>query len=175
MWKNSGRPFLLAGTAAFTSLIAIGSWIAIPFIPVPITLQTLFVILSGAVMGRYAVLPNGLYILMGVLNIPIFHSGTAGIAILLGPTGGYILGFLPGSLVTGLAYEHQEPVFRISGIAGGLSVIFFCGMAWLSYSAGISLTAAFLIGVLPFIAGDVVKGYVAYMIAGRLEHLDEWS
>jgi biotin transport system substrate-specific component len=173
MWENSGRPSLIAETAAFTSLIAIGSWVAIPFIPVPLTLQTLFVILSGAVMGRYAVLPNGLYILMGVLNIPVFHNGTAGIAVLLGPTGGYILGFLPGALITGLAYEHREPVLRISGIAGGLSVIFLCGMVWLSYTAGISLIAAFLIGVLPFIPGDVVKGYAVYLIAGRLEHLGE--
>jgi biotin transport system substrate-specific component len=173
MWKNSGRPALIAETAAFTSLIAIGSWVAIPFVPIPLTLQTLFVILSGAVMGRYAVLPNGLYILMGVLNIPVFHSGTAGIAVLLGPTGGYILGFLPGALITGLAYEHREPVLRISGIAGGLSVIFLCGMVWLSYTAGISPTAAFLIGVLPFIPGDVVKGYAVYLIAGRLEHLRE--
>jgi biotin transport system substrate-specific component len=173
MWKKPGRPYLLAGTAAFTSLIAIGSWIAIPFVPVPLTLQTLFVILSGAVMRRYAVLPNGLYILMGILNIPVFHSGTAGIAVLFGPTGGYILGFLPGALVVGLTYEHREPVLRVIGIAGGLSVIFLCGMTWLSFSAGISLSAAFLIGVLPFIPGDVVKGYAVYLIAGRLEHLGE--
>jgi biotin transport system substrate-specific component len=49
---------------------------------------------------------------MGVLNIPVFHNGTAGIAVLLGPTGGYILGFLPGALVTGFAYEYRKPISR---------------------------------------------------------------
>ena len=168
MWGDSGRPVLIASTAAFTGLIAIGSWIAIPFVPVPLTLQTLFVILSGAVMGRYAVLPNGLYILMGALNIPVFHSGTAGIAVLLGPTGGYVLGFVPGALATGLAYEHRNTVLRITGIILGLGIIFLCGMTWLSFSAGISLSTAFLIGVLPFIPGDAIKGYAVYLIAGRL-------
>jgi biotin transport system substrate-specific component len=171
MWGDSGRPVLIAGTAAFTGLIAIGSWIAVPFVPVPLTLQTLFVILSGAVMRRYAVLPNGLYVLMGALNIPVFHSGTAGIAVLLGPTGGYILGFVPGALATGLAYEHRHVILRIAGIILGLAIIFFCGMTWLSFSAGISLSIAFLIGVLPFIPGDAVKAYAVYLIAGRLEAL----
>ena len=171
MWGDSGRPVFIASTAAFTGLIAIGSWIAIPFVPVPLTLQTLFVILSGAVMGRYAVLPNGLYILMGALNIPVFHSGTAGIAVLLGPTGGYVLGFVPGALATGLAYEHRNTVLRITGIILGLGIIFLCGMTWLSFSAGISLSTAFLIGVLPFIPGDAIKGYAVYLIAGRLEAL----
>lgn len=106
MLRDPARPVLIAFTAAFTGLIAIGSWISIPFVPVPLTLQTLFVILSGAVMGRYAAYPTGLYILMGALNIPVFHSGTAGLAVLLGPTGGYVLGFLPGALATGLAYEQ---------------------------------------------------------------------
>jgi biotin transport system substrate-specific component len=171
MWGDSGRPVLIAFTAAFTGLIAIGSWIAVPFVPVPLTLQTLFVILSGAVMKRYAVLPNGLYVLMGALNIPVFHSGTAGISVLLGPTGGYILGFVPGALATGFAYEHRNMVLRITGIILGLAIIFLCGMTWLSFSAGISLSTAFLIGVLPFIPGDAVKAYAVYLIAGRLEAL----
>lgn len=171
MWEDPGRNVLIAGTAAFTGLIAVGSWIAVPFIPVPLTLQTLFVILSGAVMRRYAVLPNGLYILMGAMNIPVFHSGTAGLAVILGPTGGYILGFVPGALATGLAYEQRNAAIRIAGIILGLAIIFACGMAWLSVSAGISLSTAFLIGVLPFIPGDAVKGYAVWLIAGRLESI----
>ena len=169
MLRDPARPVLIAFTAAFTGLIAIGSWISIPFVPVPLTLQTLFVILSGAVMGRYAAYPTGLYILMGALNIPVFHSGTAGLAVLLGPTGGYVLGFLPGALATGLAYEQHHVTLRVAGIFFGLAIIFFFGMTWLSFSAGISLPMAFLIGVLPFIPGDAVKGYAVFLIAGRLE------
>jgi biotin transport system substrate-specific component len=175
MQESLGRAGLIAFTACFTALISIGSWVAIPFVPVPLTLQTLFVILSGTVMGRYAVLPNGLYILMGALNIPVFHSGTAGLAVLLGPTGGYLLGFVPGALATGLAYERRNVILRIVGIILGFAIIFLCGMSWLSLSAGISLTMAFLIGVLPFLPGDAAKAYAVFLIAGRLEGLTSRS
>ena len=171
MYKAPGRPLLLAETAAFTGLIALGSWISIPFIPVPFTLQTLFVLLSGAVMRRYAVLPAALYVMMGVLGIPVFHGGSAGLGILLGPTGGYILGFIPGAFVTGLFFERREKTARVLGLVLGDGIILLCGMLWLTISTGISSATAFLIGVLPFIPGDFVKGYAVWLIAGRLERV----
>ncbi|NTU99717.1 MAG: biotin transporter BioY [Methanoregulaceae archaeon] len=171
MPKNPSRPLLIAETAAFTSLLALGAWVSIPFLPVPITLQTLFVILAGAVMGRYGIYPSSLYVLMGVLNIPVFHNGTAGIGILLGPTGGYILGFIPGSLAAGLAYEQRHDVIRVLGIGAGLFLIFFTGMTWLSFSTGMSAFAAFLVGVVPFLPGDALKGAAVFFIARRLEGL----
>jgi biotin transport system substrate-specific component len=173
MYKAPGRPLLLTETAAFTGLIALGSWISIPFVPVPFTLQTLFVLLSGVVMRRYAVLPAALYVLMGVLGIPVFHGGSAGLGILLGPTGGYILGFIPGALVTGIFFEHRERTARMLGIVLGDGIIFLCGMVWLVFSTGISLGTAFLIGVLPFIPGDVVKGYAVWLIGERLERMSD--
>jgi biotin transport system substrate-specific component len=165
------RPLLIAESAAFTSLIALGAWVSIPFIPVPFTLQTLFVILAGAVMGRYGIYPVGLYVLMGALNIPVFHNGAAGIGVLLGPTGGYILGFIPGALLAGLAYEQKRNFIRVLGIGAGLMVIFLVGMAWLAYSTGLSIFTSFLVGVLPFLPGDAVKGGAVYFIARRLERL----
>jgi biotin transport system substrate-specific component len=165
------RPLLIAETASFTSLIALGAWVSIPFFPVPLTLQTLFAVMAGAVMGRYGIYPTSLYVLMGALNIPVFHNGTAGIGVLLGPTGGYILGFIPGSLATGLAYEQRWAVIRILGIFAGLFVIFLIGMTWLSFSTGMSAAAAFLVGVIPFLPGDAVKGAAAFFIARRLEAL----
>lgn len=171
MPRSLSRPLLIAETAAFTSLISLGAWVSIPFFPVPLTLQTLFVILAGAVMGRFSIYPTSLYVLMGVLNIPVFHNGTAGIGVLLGPTGGYILGFIPGSLATGLAYEQQRDIIRVLGIGAGLFVIFSVGMTWLSFSTGMSALAAFLVGVLPFLPGDAVKGAAVFFIARRLEAL----
>jgi len=171
MPRNPSRPHIIAETAAFTSLIALGAWVSIPFLPVPITLQTLFVILAGAVMGRYGIYPSSLYVLMGVLNIPVFHNGTAGIGILLGPTGGYILGFIPGSLATGLGYEQRHDVIRVLGIGAGLFLIFFVGMTWLAFSTGMSTFPAFLVGVVPFLPGDALKGAAVFFIARRLERL----
>ncbi|MFA5294083.1 MAG: biotin transporter BioY [Methanoregulaceae archaeon] len=169
MSRAPARPLLIAQTAAFTGLIVLGSWIAIPFAPVPFTLQTLFVLLSGAVMRRFAVIPTGLYLLMGLFAIPVFHSGTAGLGILLGPTGGYIAGFIPGALICGLLYERAGPVSRVLGIVLGTGVIYLCGIAWLMYSTGIPPGLALLVGVLPFIPGDAVKGYAVWLVAGRLE------
>jgi len=169
MYKAQGRALLLTETAAFTGLIALGSWISIPFVPVPFTLQTLFVLLSGVVMKRYAVLPTALYLLMGILGIPVFHSGTAGIGILLGPTGGYLIGFVPGAFITGIFFERPERTSRVLGIILGDGIIFLCGLWWLIISTGLSLSTGFLIGVLPFIPGDVVKGYAVWLIGERLE------
>lgn len=173
MHKKPGRPLLIAETAAFTGLIALVSWISIPFVPVPFTLQTLFVLLSGAVMKRYAFLPTGLYVLMGLLGIPVFHSGSAGLGILLGPTGGYILGFIPGAFITGTLYERRERAARVTGIVLGDGIIFLCGMSWLGLSTGISWSAALVVGVLPFIPGDVVKGYAVWLIGERLERVND--
>lgn len=169
MTRAPPRPLLIAQTAAFTGLIVLGSWIAIPFAPVPFTLQTLFVLLSGAVMRRFAVLPTSLYLVMGLLAIPVFHSGTAGLGILLGPTGGYIAGFIPGALTCGLLYEQAGRVPRVLGIILGTGVIYLCGIVWLMFSTGISPGLALLVGVLPFIPGDAIKGYAVWLVAGRLE------
>jgi biotin transport system substrate-specific component len=173
MYKAQGRALLLTETAAFTGLIAVGSWISIPFVPIPFTLQTLFVLLSGAVMRRYAVLPAALYLLMGIFGIPVFHNGSAGLGILLGPTGGYILGFIPGAFVTGIFFEQRERPARVIGIVSGDGIIFLCGMLWLTYSTGISMGTAFLIGALPFIPGEVVKGYAVWLIGERLEKVSD--
>ena len=167
------RALLLTRTAAFTGLIAVGAWISIPFFPVPLTFQTLFVLLAGAVMGRYAVIPTSLYLLLGALNLPVFHNGTAGLGILLGPTGGYMMGFIPAALIVGLAYEQKRKSIRISGLIGGTVSIYAFGTAWLSFSAGLPLYEALIIGVIPFIPGDILKAYAAYLIADRLERRKE--
>jgi len=169
MYGDRRRSLFISQTAACVGLIIIGSWISIPFFPVPITLQTLFVLLSGAVMRRYGVIPPALYVLMGAMNLPVFHNGTAGIGILLGPTGGYILGFIPGALVAGLAYEHRSKIWRGTGMIAGDMVILACGMAWLCMSAGLLIWEAFLVGFLPFVAGDLLKAFAAFSIAQRLD------
>ena len=107
MFGDPDRSRQIAYSAACIGLITLGSWISIPCIPVPFTLQTLFVLLTGMVMKRYAVIPVSLYVILGALGLPLFHNGIAGIGVLLGPTGGYLTGFIVAALITGLAYEHS--------------------------------------------------------------------
>jgi biotin transport system substrate-specific component len=169
------RSLIVAQTAAFIGLVAIGSWISLPFFPVPFTIQTLFVLLSGIVMKRYAVIPLSLYILFGVMNLPVFHNGASGIGVLLGPTGGYLVGFVPAALVVGLCYERPEKILHIAGICLGEFCIFFPGAVWLSASAGLPLAQAALIGVLPFLPGDAVKAGAAYVIGERIAAGDRFD
>jgi biotin transport system substrate-specific component len=171
MYGDVHRSLLISRSAQQIALIAIGSWfsITIPFLPVPFTLQTLFVLLAGAVLKRYAVIPVGLYILLGVLGLPVFHHGLAGPGVLLGPTGGYIIGFLGAAAVVGIAYERTAAIWRAAGMACGALVILAAGSIWLAFSSpGLTVAGAFMIGLVPFLAGDVLKAAAAYMIAGRL-------
>jgi biotin transport system substrate-specific component len=151
--------------------MAIGGWISIPFVPVPLTLQTLIVLLAGGVMGRYAVFPALLYLGMGACNLPVFHNGTAGIGVLLGPTGGYLLGFVPAALITGLAFEKPQALRQAAGLAAGLVAVYACGLSWLVFSTGLSFPAAFLVGAVPFIPGEVLKAPIAFTISRRLQRL----
>ena len=166
------RAQIIALTATFIALITIGGWISIPFVPVPLTLQTLFVLLAAIVMKRYAVIPTSLYLFLGAMNLPLFHNGTSGIGILLGPTGGYLVGFIPASLAAGLAYERKSGVWNLAGITVAEVLIYGCGAGWLVLSAGLSALQAIIIGVLPFLPGELVKVYAAVQIGKRIPDRD---
>lgn len=171
MYGNIEYAKNLTRTATFTALIAVGGWISItiPFLPlVPFTLQTLFIFLAAVVMKRYAVLPAAMYVLLGICNLPVFHNGTAGIGVLLGPTGGYIIGFIPAALIAGLLMERDFKWSGIAGIAAASIIIYALGTAWLSVSTGMPPAAAFMIGVIPFIPGDILKAAAALAIGKRI-------
>jgi biotin transport system substrate-specific component len=168
MFGDLRKSRIIAYSAAFIGLISLGAWVSVPFFPVPLTLQTLFVLLSGAVMKRYAVIPVSLYVILGSLGLPVFHTGVTGFGVLLGPTGGYLIGFIFAALIVGLAYEHEPVTIRISGLLAATCIIYACGVAWLMYSLTTGLIPAVISGVLPFIPGDVIKVYAAYRIAQRL-------
>ncbi|MEI7857970.1 MAG: biotin transporter BioY [Methanomicrobiales archaeon] len=168
MFGDLKRSRIIALSAAFIALITLGSWVSLPFFPVPLTLQTLFVLLSGAVMRRYAVIPVTLYILLGALGLPVCHNGIAGIGILLGPTGGYLIGFIPAALIVGLAYETKTDRVRIIGLATATLIIYAFGISWLMYSTGMGIAAALVMGMVPFLLGDIVKATAAFLIAQRL-------
>jgi biotin transport system substrate-specific component len=168
MHGNPDRTALLAETGTFVALMAVGAWVAIPVGPVPVTLQTFFLLLAAPVMKRRAVIPAAVYLLLGTLNLPVFHAGLSGIGVLLGPSGGFLVGFVPAAGLAGLAYESRSRAARIAGLAGATAVIYACGVAWLLLSAGLSLPAAVLVGVLPFIPGDILKCAGVFLLGERL-------
>jgi biotin transport system substrate-specific component len=168
MFGDLHRTRIIAYSAAFIGLIALGSWISIPIGSVPVTLQTLFILLAGVVLHRYGAVPVLLYLVLGALGLPVFHNGMTGIGVLLGPTGGYLVGFVFAALVVGLAYETTSRAVHIAGLVTGTALIYVFGVAWLMFSLHMGFLPAVTTGVLPFIVFDLVKTGAAFLIAPRL-------
>ena len=178
MFGNLTRSIIITHSSLFIALIAVFSWISIPIpiplFPVPVTLQTLAVLLAAAVMKRHSIIPIVLYLVLGLLGLPVFHNGMAGLGVLLGPTGGYLLGFIPAVLVVGFAYERSSHLARVLGLTLATLLIYLFGISWLMLSTGMSVSAAIISGMLPFLPGDGVKGIAVYLIAARLEKYPDW-
>ncbi len=157
--------FLVKGIAVltFTLFTTLGAYIYIPLpsTPVPITLQVFFVLLSGIYLGAYkGFLSQVFYILLGISGIPVFAKSSAGINILFGPTGGYLIAFPIASFIMGKLINppfRKIKVFIISLIS--LLIIYTLGTLILSifFSFKKSFYSIFIMGVLPFIPGDFLK------------------
>lgn len=133
--------------------------IPLPFTPVPITGQTFAVLLVGAALGsKRGLVSLSLYSLMGLSGLPVFAGGASGIAYSLGPTLGYLIGFIAAAYVIGLLAERGlERSVRTSLVLFlvGTLVIYVFGAGWLAVQFG--LEKALTLGVLPFILGDAIK------------------
>ncbi len=155
-------------TALFTALIAMSSLISLPIGPVPVVLTTLFVVLSGMLGGVSIGLGAvGIYLLAGALGLPVFAGASGGMAKLLGPTGGFLAGYLLAALCGGLLYRNSEKgilyAAGISFLAGAL--IYLPGIPWLKYSLSMTWGAAFKAGLLPFLPGYILKSLGAAILA----------
>ncbi|MBS7655196.1 biotin transporter BioY [Candidatus Bathyarchaeota archaeon] len=157
--------------ALFAVLTALGAYIFIPlpFTPVPITLQTLFVYLAGDILGELGALSQIVYILLGALGLPVFARGRGGVEVLIGPTGGYLMGFAAAAFIIGklTRFKHAQTFvwFIFSNIIGTI-VIYCFGIFQLSIWFG-SLKKAIIFGVFPFLIGDLIKAWLAAYIATR--------
>ena len=159
--------------ALFSALIAAGAFVAIPVGPVPFTLQVLFVLLAGMVLGpRLGAASVVAYLTLGLLA-PVYADGASGIGVLLGPTGGFLLGFIPAVVVTGLIARAGPPtLLRLIG-AGllGLVPIYVLGASWLALQLHMSAATAFAAGVAPFVWLDALKAVAAGLAARSLVSL----
>jgi len=157
----------ILGVALFSALTAIGSFIRIPlpFTPVPITLQTLFTYMAGAILGGYlGTLSQAMFILIGISGLPIFAGGNAGLSALIGPTGGYLVGFVAGTFVIGKMTEAKKNpnlLWLLTCMVIGTIIIYTLGVIQLMNWLKIDLYKAVIIGAVPFIVGDLLKMFVA--------------
>jgi biotin transport system substrate-specific component len=152
-------------------MLAALSRVTIPLQPVPVTGQTLGVLLTGMMLGRKRALAAVItYIGMGLIGFPVFANGAFGLAILIGPTGGYLLGFVPAAFILGWLGDkgwYDKAITAISALLIGHAIIFASGLFWLSHFTGWSnvLTAGFL----PFLPGAVAKTLIAFALIPALK------
>jgi biotin transport system substrate-specific component len=155
---------LVLGGALFVALFAQIS-IPLPFTPVPITGQTFAVLLVGGALGSLCGLASmSLYMLMGIVGLPVYANQAHGFEIIKGATGGYIVGFLVAGLLVGyLADRGWDQKFSTSGtmMLTGNVIIFLVGIIWLQQVLHTSLADTLKFGLYPFVPGEIVKLYLA--------------
>lgn len=144
-------------------LLAASSWVEAPMWPVPMTAQTYAVLLIGAVCGfRLAATTVGAYLLEGAAGLPMFAGGAAGPQHLIGPTAGYLFGFLVGAAVIGWLIErgwNRRFLGLLAAMTIGHAIIFILGVGYLALRVG--LDPALSAGFYPFILGSIVKTVAA--------------
>ncbi len=143
---------------AATGILAISAKIQVPFYPVPMTMQSLVVLVIGAAFGwRLGAATLALYLAEGAMGLPVFAQG-GGLAYMMGPTGGYLLGFVAAAAVTGYLAERgwtKTVLGTLAAMTIGHAVIFLFGFGWLASLIGMSKT--YLGGVAPFYAASLFK------------------
>ena len=153
----------LVWISLFAALMVVGSYAHFPLGPVPISLQVLFVLMAGFILGlKGGILAVGLYILAGLVGLPVFYGGHGGLGHVLGPTGGYILGFIPAVMIAGWAGGKikRRPLPWSAGVAiavGAYCAIYAVGLSWLGQVLEIGWTKAAAIGMLPFLPSDLLQ------------------
>lgn len=145
--------------------------IQLPISPVPISLGTLAIYFVIYVLGmKKGTISCCIYLLIGFIGIPVFTGFTSGPAKLLGPTGGYLVGYIFMALICGFVVDKTNNIFAcFSGILLGTAVLYLFGTVWLAYQADMTFMAALAAGVLPFILGDLAKIVIAMIVGGQIK------
>lgn len=162
---------LMAKAALIAGLTAATAIVAIPIGSVPVTLQVFFVLLAGLVLGpAYGALSMIVYMLLGIVGLPVFAGGAAGIGVVVGPSGGYLFGFILAAVVIGtIGLRGKNSISQLAlAMGAGIIAIYTLGVAQLSLVLGMSLTQAFLAGAAPFIIFDIIKAVAAVAVARRI-------
>lgn len=160
-------------SALFTALIIISGYITIqlPFSPVPITAQTLAIMIIGMLLGvRMVSFSVGTYILLGAVGLPVFSGFSGGVPVIVGPRGGYIIGFLVGAIVISLLKGDGKnlPRMVLAGFVGGIAVIHLMGASWLGFQLQRSFMEAAMLGSIPYLIGDAIKLALAAILSVEL-------
>lgn len=160
-WEKSAIAFLMACLTALGAQV----YIFLPFTPIPITLQVFFVLMSGVVLGKgFSGLSQVMYLGMGLVGLPVFAEWNSGISIILGVSGGYLLGFVVASTIIGWAidaknWRSKKSLFGLMLL--GTGIIYALGSIQLALILQTDLLRTLTLGVFPFVVGDLMKAVTA--------------
>lgn len=173
-YSNQGTDIKkMALASLFAAMIAVGAYvkIPIPFSPVPITLQVFFIFLAGAMLGsRWGTLSVIVYLLLGIIGLPVFSGGASGPGILFGPTGGYLISFAVAAFLIGKLSEKRgtsNVLLNATFMLAGLCIIYLLGTPYLAYTANITIENAIKLGIIPFLPADLLKVALASVIVSK--------
>jgi biotin transport system substrate-specific component len=162
----------LVAAALVAAFMSATGWIAIPFGPVPITLQLFGVLLAALLLSwEWAAAALAIYLVMGTAGIPVFSMGTAGLGVVLGPTGGYVIGFVLAAPTGAWLRQKLERrgaaqvVADVVCVVAVIAVVYLLGWVQLAAVTNMGLAQAFVVGVVPFIVPDAIKAAGAIAIA----------
>jgi biotin transport system substrate-specific component len=155
----------------FAAVTAVLSYVKIPlpFTPVPITGQTFGVMLTGVILGgRSSFMSLLIYLLLGIVGLPVFSGGTSGPGIIAGPTGGYLWSFPIAAFVIGRMADKRSDIkwLFLANLIGGVLLVHILGLTQLSIVMKRPFHEAFMMAAAPFLPGDVLKAFLA-AVSGR--------
>lgn len=173
--KTNNKTFSLTLIPLFSLLIAVCAWITVPA-PVPFTMQTFSLFLClYATGGKKTCAAIGIYIMLGLMGLPVFSGGGAGVGVVLGPTGGYMIGWIAAALImwAGDRSTPRKTWVSIVLMLAGLACIYAVGTLWHAgvyapRTDGVGVASTLALCVIPFVIPDLVKLALAILVGGRL-------
>ena len=157
-------------TALCASLICLCSWIALPIGGVPMTLQVFGVAFCGFLLGaRGGASATALYLALGAVGLPVFAGFGASLAFLVGPTGGFLVGFLPLAFLCGIGARRKTMLAALTLAWTGLALCHIGGILWFAHVSAVSPTQAFLLSSLPYIIKDILFVALACVTATKIK------
>jgi biotin transport system substrate-specific component len=175
LWPDSGALREVTLIALGTALLTLSAKINLPLPYVPMTLQTLVVLVIGAAYGgRLGAATIMVYLAEGALGLPVFAGPAGGLAPLMGPTAGYLIGFVAAAFTTGWLSARGwdrsvAPLFVAMAI--GHVIILGCGFAWLAFGMKLGVGKAWLVGIAPFVAASVIKNALGAVLVPAIRRV----
>ena len=165
------KTYEITMTALMAAVTCILAPLSIPIGPVPISFTNLAIYLSLYLLGwKKGTISYLIYLLLGLVGLPVFSGFTGGPAKLAGPTGGYIIGFIAMAIIAGLVIDHfHQPWLQLIGMIVGTIICYVLGTAWFCFEAKSTVSGALSICVFPFIPGDLIKMIIAMLIGPAIK------